>query len=403
MKTRCSSGAGTGENPELPTRPPDSDLLYSPRRGSRCAISRGRMRILITGGAGFVGSSIALRLRHDRPEDSIVALDNLVRRGSELALPRLSDHGVEFVHGDVRCWEDLEGLGRIDRIIDCSADPSVHAGYDGGARALIQTNLNGTAHCLELARIHGAGLIFLSTSRVYPIPGLRGLPLRTEGERLVLDGSDEAGGWSAHGVSQRFPMQGYRSIYGVTKYSSELLAQEYTAMFDMPIVINRCGVITGPWQMGKVDQGFLVLWAARHLFGGSLSYNGFGGEGHQVRDVLHVEDLCDLVSQQLASLEEHAGALYCVGGGPERSLSLRELTHHCRERSGSEIEIGTNPSSQPADIPYYVTDIRDVTARTGWQPRHSVDDILDDVFAWLSKHQRQLRPILGTTERGENS
>src|SRR5674476_1350407 len=81
-------------------------------------------------------------------------------------------------------------------------------------------------------------------------------------------------------------------------------------------VVNRCGVISGPWQMGKVDQGFIVLWMARHLFGGQLGYMGFGGDGLQVRDVLHVDDLYDLLIKQLAGLDaKSAPAFYNVGGG----------------------------------------------------------------------------------------
>ena len=97
-------------------------------------------------------------------------------------------------------------------------------------------------------------------------------------------------------------------------------------MYGLRAVINRCGVISGPWQMGKVDQGFVVLWLSRHLFGGPLSYMGFGGHGLQVRDVLHVDDLYDLIVRQLNGLNEYSGSLFNVGGGMASSVSLRELT-----------------------------------------------------------------------------
>ena len=138
-------------------------------------------------------------------------------------------------------------------------------------------------------------MVFLSTSRIYPIAPLRELPLVPAKSRFVIPASNTGPGWSARGITENFPLIGSRSLYGATKLCSELIIAEYVALYGLRAVINRCGVLTGPWQMGKVDQGFVVLWAARHLFGGALSYNGFGGAGLQVRDVLHVEDLYRLI------------------------------------------------------------------------------------------------------------
>ena len=107
----------------------------------------------------------------------------------------------------------------------------------------------------------------------------------------------------------------------------------------MPAVIDRCGVIAGPWQMGKVDQGVFTHWMLAHHFGNPLSYIGFGGEGKQVRDLLHVEDLVDLVERQLLDPEAWDGRTVNVGGGRECSLSLRETTAICRELTGNEVPI----------------------------------------------------------------
>ena len=127
------------------------------------------MRLLITGGAGFVGSNLALDFKKNNPETHIIALDNLKRRGSELNLPRLKEDGIEFIHGDIRNKEDLEGTGKADLIIECSAEPSVMAGYNSSPEYLINTNLLGTVNCLEYARKCDADVVFLSTSRVYPV------------------------------------------------------------------------------------------------------------------------------------------------------------------------------------------------------------------------------------------
>lgn len=353
------------------------------------------MRIVITGGAGFVGSHLSLLFARANPDAEIIAFDNLHRRGSELALGRLQEGGVTFRHGDVRNPEDLDSVGDFDLLIECSAEPSVQAGYSSNPRYVVQTNLVGTVNCLEACRRHNADVVFLSTSRVYPIQPLRSLPLERSGNRLVVPEELSGPGWSAQGITTEFPMSGSRSLYGATKLCSEHLIEEYRAMYGFRAVVNRCGVITGPWQMGKVDQGFFVLWAARHLYAGELAYTGFEGEGLQVRDVLHVEDLYELVRAQLQKIEAHDGKIYNVGGGPERSVSLLELTELCARQTGHELEIRSDPETHPSDVPYYVSDNSAVSAATGWQPSRTVDEILAEVLDWLALHQEKLEPILG--------
>jgi CDP-paratose 2-epimerase len=354
------------------------------------------MRILITGGAGFVGSTLALMLRRDRDGLEICALDNLRRRGSELALARLKAHDVRFVHGDIRSPDDLAEAGAFDLLLECSAEPSVHAGYGGSPSYVVQTNLVGTINCLDAARRHNADVIFLSTSRVYPVAGLRALPLERRGQRLDLPAHASGPGWSSNGITADFPLAGYRTMYGATKLASELIIEEYRAMYGLRTIVNRCGVISGPWQMGKVDQGFVVLWAARHLYGGSLAYSGFGGEGLQVRDVLHVADLYDLLRIQMANLDRSSGAVHNVGGGHANSVSLAELTAMCRARASHAIAIGSQPAANDADVPYYVSDNAAVGGATGWAPTRGLETILDEVFSWLRDERTRLEAVLGT-------
>ena len=347
-------------------------------------------RILVTGGAGFVGSTLAVNHRKRHPGDTVIAFDNLKRRGSELAVERLTAAGVEFTHGDVRCPEDLDAIGPVDLIVECSAEASVLSGYRGDPRYLVQTNLNGSFNCLEAARTHGSAVIFLSTSRVYSIDALRRLPLEPEGDRLKIPENESGPGWSTNGVGTGFCLEGARSLYGATKLCSEMLIEEYRAAYGLRAVINRCGVITGPWQFGHVEQGFVALWAARHLWGGELTYRGFGGDGRQVRDILHVGDLADLVERQIEHVDSWDGETFNVGGGGRCSVSLKELTGLCARRSEAQVVYHTDPQTHPADIPFYVTDNAEVTRKTGWVPRRSVEDIIDDLFSWLRKHRRRL-------------
>ncbi len=351
--------------------------------------------ILITGGAGFVGASLALGLKRQYPQARVTALDNLKRRGSELNLPRLREAGISFVHGDIRNPEDLAEVGAADLLIECSAEPSVLAGFNGSPAYLIHTNLDGTINCLEAARKHQAAVLFLSTSRVYPVATINRLRRREEATRFVLEEEQPMPGASAHGIAEDFPLEGPRSLYGATKLCSEYILQEYIDMYGIQGVINRCGVLTGPWQMGKVDQGVVVLWVARHLFGGSLNYIGYGGLGKQVRDMLHVDDLLRLVLYQIEHLDALNGRTFNVGGGVDVSTSLLELTGLCQEATGRVIDIGGVAEERPADIPLYITDNTRVTQATGWRPEKGVGDIITEITAWIRAHEAALRPILG--------
>src|SRR5688572_27388344 len=165
-------------------------------------------RILVTGGAGFVGGNVATALATRLPDAEVLALDNLSRRGSELNLPRLREAGVTFVHGDVREAADLLSLDPITAIVECSAEPSVLAGVDGSPDYLVRTNLLGAYHCLELARRDGAQVVFLSTSRVYPVRHLLGIRLEETETRFEAAADQELPGVSPAGISEAFPLDG---------------------------------------------------------------------------------------------------------------------------------------------------------------------------------------------------
>lgn len=350
--------------------------------------------ILVTGGAGFVGSNLALWLKRRFPEASVIAADNLKRRGAEATLPRLRSGGVAFQHCDVRNREDLRFDGTpLDLIVECSAEPSVLAGYGEAPDYLINTNLLGTVNCLELARASGADLLFLSTSRVYPIEPLNRLNVVTEGDRFTLTRDQPARGASEYGINEDFTLEGTRSLYGATKLCSELLIHEYGAMYGLRYIINRCGVLAGPWQMGKVDQGVFALWVAMHYFKRDLSYIGWGGTGRQVRDLLHIDDLAELLDAQLDRFAALAGSTFNVGGGLACSLSLAETTALCREITGNTIPIQRIDVNRPADLASYITDTRRVTQATGWRPSHTPRETLTDIYEWIRREEPNIRHL----------
>ena len=326
-----------------------------------------------------MGANLAVGLAERHPDWSITALDNLKRRGSELNLPRLKAAGVRFVHGDVRSQDDLLALDPVDAIVECSAEPSALAGVDGAVDYVVQANLVGAYHCLELARRDDAQLVFISTSRVYPYDRLDALEHREAPTRFELV--------SGRGVAEDFPLEGPRTLYGATKLAAELLVTEYAAAYGLPTVIDRCGVIAGPWQMGKVDQGVFTYWMLAHQTGRPLRYIGYGGRGKQVRDLLHVEDLVELIDRQLGAPGHWRDRTVNVGGGREISLSLTETTEICRELTGREVPIEPSLEPRPGDVRVYLTDASRLYGLTDWRPQRSAIDTLTDIAEWLRRHE----------------
>ncbi|MBU2258121.1 MAG: NAD-dependent epimerase/dehydratase family protein, partial [Candidatus Omnitrophica bacterium] len=325
----------------------------------------------------------------------IACLDNLKRRGSELNLARLRENDIDFIHGDIRCPEDLVLNRKTDLLLECSAEPSVLAGYGDNPAYIINTNLTGTINCLELCRKNKADIIFLSTSRVYPYSKINGLKTIETGTRFEWGKQNKAiSGWSAKGIDIDFTLEGPKTLYGATKLASELILQEYITNYGIKGVINRCGIIAGPWQFGKVDQGVFTLWMLAHYFKKPLKYIGFGGKGLQVRDLVHIDDLFELIEKETVSLNKVNGNVYNVGGGRRVSLSLLETTRICEEITGNHIRIGKDSCDRPGDIRVYLTDNKRAVQDLDWSPRKDPKQILSDIQVWINENERKLKQAL---------
>jgi CDP-paratose 2-epimerase len=224
------------------------------------------LKVLITGGCGFLGSTLALHLREQGHD--VVAMDNLVRRGSESDIERLQERGVAFVHGDVRCVEDFTcPPPGIELTCDASAQPSVVSGYTNPMFDLTN-NTFGVIQVLEFARERRCPLIFCSTSRIYSADRINAPPRRERATRLEWDSvawrnlpaeSRPPGFDLENRVSEEFSLDGAdRSIYGVSKLMADVVCQEYADAFEILVIVNRLGVISGAGQFGKIDQGWVV-------------------------------------------------------------------------------------------------------------------------------------------------
>ena len=351
------------------------------------------MKLLITGICGFVGSRLAIALKERIEGVQISGVDNLSRPGSELNRSVLAEKDISFFHGDLRMRSDVEALPGSDWVIDAAANPSVLAGVDGrsSARQVAEHNLGGTLNILEYCRDRKAGLILLSTNRVYSIKDLAALPLKERGLKFVLDTAKPLPeGVGAAGVTERFPVRQPISIYGATKLSSEVMALEYAFTFSFPVWINRCGVLAGAGQFGTAEQGIFAYWLHAHAARLRLRYLGFGGRGLQVRDALHPDDLADLIQAQMRS-STNADPIYHAGGGLANAMSLAELTAWCDEHFGPHAP-EPDGRARPFDIPWIVMDSSRAARDFGWKPKRSIESILDEIAAqvrsdphWLAR------------------
>ena len=340
------------------------------------------MNILVTGGCGFVGTNLSIFLK--KKGFNVSTLDNFVRKGSRFNYITLKKLKIKNYNLDISNYSNIKKLPKFDFILDCCAEAAVEVSKNEIDR-VINTNLIGTLNILKKAKQDKSKIIFLSSSRVYSINNLN---------KLVKNKLIKNHLRVKKKIKEDFDTQRPKSIYGFTKLSSEMLIEEFSFAFGLKYIINRCGVISGPFQFGKQDQGFVSLWIWRHLNRNKLSYIGYGGFGNQVRDVLHIDDLCNLIFTQLKKFKKINNQIFNVGGSKKSNVSLKNLTHICQKVTGEKIYISKTSSTSVYDIPYYITDNTKVTNVYGWKPKNSIYDVINDTYKWLNTNKLILRRYL---------
>ena len=358
------------------------------------------MRILITGICGFVGSNLARALLAERPGLVITGVDNLAREGAHHNASPLRALGVDIRHGDLRVAADLDALPAADAVIDCAAQPSVLAGTAGSGctpAQLVGHNLEGTLHLLEYCRRHSAAFVLLSTSRVYSIPPLAALPVVVHRGAFALDPAAVAAGAlpvgvTPSGVSEDFSTTAPVSLYGATKLASETMALEYGHAFDLPVWVNRCGVLAGAGQFGRADQGIFSFWIREWAARRPIRHIGFDGMGHQVRDCLHPHDLAPLILAQLdAGAAAEKPRVLNIAGGASQAMSLLQLGAWCRERLGAH-DVASDPAPRPYDLPWVVLDNTRAASTWNWSPRTPLASILEEIAIHSLSHPNWPHP-----------
>lgn len=336
------------------------------------------MKILITGGCGFVGSNIAIYLRNRFKKANISTLDNLTRKGSLINKMRLKKYKVKNYNFDIVKYSRFKNLPKFDLIIDCCAEPAIETSKKDPDK-VFNTNLIGTFNVLKKCIKDKSNIIFLSSSRVYSITKLRNYIKNNDFLKPIK---------SKKLIDENFETSSASSLYGFTKIASEKLIKEFFYTTNLKYIINRFGVIAGPWQFGKQDQGFIPLWVARHYLKKKLSYIGFNANGHQVRDVLHVDDVCEIIFLQIKNLKKINNMTFNIGGGIKNLISLKDLTTKCIKLTKNKINIGKIPKTSNYDIPYYVTNNSKIKKFYKWKPTKNINQILNDVYIWLKNNKK---------------
>ena len=336
-------------------------------------------RILITGGAGFVGSNLAQRLL-ENPAVEVHVYDNLSRRGVDQNLAALqrkaTSSRLQFTQGDVR---DATALARaaadVDEIYHLAAQVAVTTSVED-PRSDFDVNVLGTFNVLEAARRSGRRpfVLFTSTNKVYG--SLSGVPIAAAGNRCQVQ--DPA----FVGVDENEPLD-FHSPYGCSKGAADQYVRDYARIYDLPTVVFRMSCIAGPGQFGTEDQGWVAHFVYSVLEGNPITIYG---DGRQVRDVLHVDDLVDAMQVSLEQRSTTAGRIYNLGGGPERAVSIREMLQAIEEQTGSEPLLRYG-GTRPGDQPLYISDTRKFGADTGWAPRRSLQQTLQSIHAFWKTHQ----------------
>jgi CDP-paratose 2-epimerase len=338
--------------------------------------------ILITGGAGFIGSNLAQRLLMD-PETHVRIFDNLSRGGVEHNLEWLSSlpgsKRLEVVRGDVRDAPAVRHAARnVSEIYHLAAQVAVTTSVTDPAHDF-EVNAQGTLNVLEAARRSGKNpfVLFTSTNKVYG--SLEHVPVEVDGTHYRASQND------FRGVNESERLD-FHSPYGCSKGAADQYVRDYARIYDLPTVVFRMSCIAGPRQFGNEDQG----WVAHFLYSVLASRPiTIYGDGYQVRDVLHVYDLVDAMIAARVAVRRTRGEIYNLGGGMERSVSVIEMLKQIEGKTGRPLQLQYR-EVRPGDQPLYISDTSKLQQHTGWKSSRSLSDTLESIAGFWTENHRKI-------------
>ncbi|MGD1992134.1 MAG: GDP-mannose 4,6-dehydratase [Anaerolineae bacterium] len=337
-----------------------------------------KKRFLVTGGAGFIGVNYVHRLL-ERGE-SVIVYDNLSRRGAEANLAWLqAEHAGSDLQVRVEDVRDAAALAEaardVDVIVHLASQVAVTLSVED-PRTDFESNALGTFNALEAARQAGNRPIFLyaSTNKVYG--GME--------DAVVVE---EAAQYRYRDLPMGVPETqnlDFHSPYGCSKGAGDQYVRDYARIYGLPTVVFRQSCIYGPRQMGVEDQGWVAWFIIAAVIGRPITIYG---DGKQVRDVLYVDDLLDLYDLAIERIDEAAGRVYNVGGGPKFTLSIwAEFGPLLEALLGRPIPV-TYADWRPGDQRVYVSDIGRARRELGWQPQVGVQEGIARLHDWVMENR----------------
>ena len=338
------------------------------------------MKVLITGGAGFIGCNAASRFL--RRGDEVIVLDNLSRKGSAANVEWLRSQGrLTFIDADVRDADRIRDALRAHPdaalLLHLAGQVAVTASLQDPALDCA-VNVQGTLNVLEAARAANidAPIIYSSTNKVYGQLGDLSLG-GVNGRRSLAD--------FPHGIAEDRQLD-FHSPYGCSKGAADQYARDYHRIFGLKTVVMRQSCVYGPRQYGVEDQGWVAWFMIAAISDRAITLYG---DGRQVRDLLHVDDLIDAFEAAAANIDRAAGAIFNIGGGPANAVSLLDVLGFIQRRAGVSVPVRKAPE-RPGDQQVYISDIRRARRELGWEPRIGWREGLEGLFEWVRGHRREL-------------
>jgi len=338
------------------------------------------LHVIVTGGAGFIGSNVSAAFLRDGQRVTI--FDSLVRPGSERNLEWLQSlatpGSLRFVRGDIRDADAVRAVVAdrdVEIVFHFAAQTAVTYSL-AQPREDLQVNLCGTHNVLEAVRASKAPippmLFFTSTNKVY---GALERRLTVESAtRFRFSNADV----DARGIDESEPLD-FHSPYGCSKGAADQYVHDYARLYGLRTVVFRMSCIYGPRQFGNEDQGWVAHFMRAIVENQPLTIYG---NGKQVRDLLYIDDLVRAFKLAALRIEKTAGSVYNIGGGPTNTVSIwQELRPRLECLAGRPLHARLS-DWRPGDQPIYVSDTSRAQRDFGWVPRIGIDEGLESLWAW---------------------
>lgn len=339
--------------------------------------------ILITGGAGFIGTNASEGFIKDGW--NVIIFDNLSRRGSVLNVAYLNEHYAgrfELIVGDMRYdhFALYAAVQRSHAVLHLAGQVAVTTSILK-PREDFETNALGSHNLLEAIRLcgHYPLLLYASTNKVYG--GMQDVQIVEDEHRYRYKDLP-------HGIPETRQLD-FHSPYGCSKGTADQYISDYHRIYGLPTVVFRQSCIYGPHQCGEEDQGWVAWFIIASILGRPISIYG---NGKQVRDVLHVDDLVDVYRLAVANPDRVSGRVYNIGGGPRNTLSLLELLEHLEGISGHKMELHFG-NWRAGDQPVYISDIGRIEAELGWQPRITPTEGVKNLYTWINNNRHTIESL----------